>query len=332
MADFCPQHYLNHAFKQLSKVSPSLSNSDISIRHTHTVVKSIKTKPPVAATASQSPMKERSKALSNHSSSPASSQTCVELSSSFHKDKEAGIKSEHIMDIFSSPKLHSIPSSPREITFPDTPSCSRGASTKSPLTSPTKPRFHPYLKSRGTAAATAQFALDSLQGQNAHELNPGAALMAKEIFTRGLADLSDDMLRDGAMAQYATCEVARQELITATWKVEASTRWSKFLMSAREHLKTQHDYSKTDLEIWERACTNRGIKDLFHDGAFYDHSTTQGTLTLAVLQEQARQLKEYVEERGADADGDRSEGGSDYESSGYASSPSFHDDRIILQA
>ncbi|KAG1889918.1 hypothetical protein F4604DRAFT_1673439 [Suillus subluteus] len=128
------------------------------------------------------------------------------------------------MDIFSSPKSHSIPSSPRKITFPDTPSRARG--------------FTQYLKYRGTAAATAQFALDSLQGQNAHELNPGAALMAKEIFTHGLADLPDDMPCDGAMAQYATCEVARQELITATWKVEASTHWSKFLMSAREHLKT----------------------------------------------------------------------------------------------
>ncbi|KAG2035536.1 hypothetical protein BDR03DRAFT_983549 [Suillus americanus] len=182
---------------------------------------------------------------------------------------------------------------------------------------------------KGTAAATTQFTLDSLQGLTAKELNPGAALMAKEVFTRGLTDLPDDMLHEGAMAQYSTCKVARQELITATWKVEASTCWSKFLASASKHLETQHDYCKTDLEIWEQACTNHELKDLFHNKAFYKHSTSQGTLTLAVLQEQARQLKEYVEERGADTDGDRSEGsrsgGSDYEPSEY-DNPSFHND------
>ncbi|KAG2040849.1 hypothetical protein BDR03DRAFT_1007631 [Suillus americanus] len=199
------------------------------------------------------------------------------MSSSFHKDK-VGVNSEHIMDVFK------------------TPSRSREASTRSPLTSPTKPRFHPYLKSRGTAAATTQFALDSLQGLTAKELNPGTALMAKDVFTRGPADLPDDMLCEGAMAQYTTCE---------------------FLASASKHLETQHNYCKTDLEIWEQACTHRGLKDLFHNKAFYEHSTSQGTLTLAVLQEQARQLKEHVKERGADTDGDRSEGsrsgGSDYE-------------------
>ncbi|KAG1837636.1 hypothetical protein DFJ58DRAFT_846384 [Suillus subalutaceus] len=273
----------------------------------------------MAATTSQLPMRGPSKTLSNCSSSPASSHTCVELSSSFHKDK-AGVKSEHIMDVFSSPKTHYIPSSPHEFTFPETPSRSREMSTRSPLTSPTKPRFHPYVKSRGTAAATTQFALDSLQGLTAKELNPGCYIdvaQAKEVFTCGLANLPDDMLCEGAMAQYATCEVARQELITATWKVEASTRWSKFLASASKHLKTQHDYCKTDLEIWEQACTNCGLKDLFNDKAFYEHSTSQGTLTLAFLQEQARLLKEYVEERGADIGGGHSEGscsgGSDYE-------------------
>ncbi|KAG2040819.1 hypothetical protein BDR03DRAFT_980015 [Suillus americanus] len=238
------------------------------------------------------------------------------------------------MDVFSSPKTHHIPSSPHEFTFPETPSHSQEASTRSPLTSSTKPRFHLYLKSRGTAAATTQFALDSLQGLTAKELNPGAALMAEKVFTRGLADLPDDMLCEGAMAQYATCEVARQELITATWKVKASTRWSKFLASASKHLETQHNYCKTDLEIWEQACTNHGLKDLFHDKAFYEHSTSQGTLTLAVLQEQARQLKEYVKERGADTDGDCSEGScsgsSDYEPSEY-DNPSFHNDGITSE-
>ncbi|KAG2068955.1 hypothetical protein BDR04DRAFT_1157196 [Suillus decipiens] len=238
------------------------------------------------------------------------------------------------MDIFSSPKAHYIPSSPCKFTFPEAPSHSREASTRSPLTSPTKPRFHPYLKSRGAAAATTQFALDSLQGLNAKELNPGAALMAKEVFIHGLVDLPDDMLHEGAMAQYATCEVARQELIMATWKVEASTHWLKFLVSASKHLEMQHDYCKTDLEVWEQACTNHGLKDLFHNKAFYEHSTSQGTLTLAVLQEQARQLKEYVEEQGADTDGDRSEGGcsggSDYEPSKY-DGPSSHNDGITLE-
>jgi hypothetical protein len=66
-------------------------------------------------------------------------------------------------------------------------------------------------------------------------------------------DLPDDMLCEGAMAQYATCEVARQELIMVTWKVEASTCWLKFLASASKHLEMQHNYCKTDLEIWEQA-------------------------------------------------------------------------------
>jgi hypothetical protein len=130
-------------------------------------------------------MKGPSKSLSNHSSSPASSQTYVKVSPAFYKDK-LGVKSKHIMDIFSSPKAHYIPSSPREFTFLETPSHSREASTRSPLTSPTKPRFHPYLKSRGTAAATTQFTLDSLQGLNAKELNPGAALMVSKIIPKCL--------------------------------------------------------------------------------------------------------------------------------------------------
>jgi hypothetical protein len=151
---------------------------------------------------------------------------------------------------------------------------------------------------------------------------------AKEVFTCGLADLPDDMLREGAMAQYASCEVARHELVTATWKVEENARWSKFLISSLEHLKTQHDYSKTDLEIWEQACTNRGVTNLYEDKAFHEYSATQKTLTLSILQDQARQLKEYVEVRGADAedrsDGSRS-GGSDYAPSEY-DSPTFGND------
>jgi hypothetical protein len=141
------------------------------------------------------------------------------------------------------------------------------------------------------------------------------------------------MLCEGAMAQYATCEVARQELITVTWKVEASNRWSKFLASASQHLKMQHDYSKTDLEIWEQACTNRGLKDLYHDKAFFEHSTSEKTLTLAVLQEQGRQIKEHIEERGADGDyldGSYS-GGSDNEASEYDDTP-FRNDHATLEA
>jgi hypothetical protein len=127
-----------------------------------------------------------SKALSNCSSSPASSQTCVELSSSFHKDK-ADITSEHVMDLFSSPKKYSnIPSSPHKFIFPKSPSHSnfREGINRSPLSSPTKPRFHPYMKSRGPSAATAQFAMDSLQGLTVHELNPGAALMVSNIILK----------------------------------------------------------------------------------------------------------------------------------------------------
>jgi hypothetical protein len=95
----------------------------------------------------------------------------------------------------------------------------------------------------------------------------------------------------------------------------------------------QHDYSKTDLEIWEQACTNRGLKDLYHNKAFFEHSTSEKTLTLAVLKEQAHQIKEHVEERGADddyLDGSYS-GGSDNEATKYNNAP-FHNDHATLEA
>lgn len=148
---------------------------------------------------------------STRSSSPASSQTCVELSSSIHKDK-AKFDNNMLAEDFSSPpnvhiilsppgeeilpeipspemktrsplaspvkvSLHPIPSSPTRV--PQTPS--RGTRTRSPVTSPVKIRFEPYLKARATAAATAQFAMRSLWGQMARELNPKAALMASHL-------------------------------------------------------------------------------------------------------------------------------------------------------
>lgn len=142
-------------------------------------------------TRTQSSMREPSKARSYRSASPASSQTCVELPPSSHKDK-ADITSEHVMDLFSSPKGYSnIPSSPHEFTFPKSPSHSnfREGNNRSPLSSPTKPRYHPYMKSRGPSAATVQFAMDSLQGLTAHELNPGAALMVSNIILKSFKHL-----------------------------------------------------------------------------------------------------------------------------------------------
>jgi hypothetical protein len=135
----------------------------------------------LSSTASQSAyklsMRESDRTPSNGSSSPASSQTCVELSSSIHKDK-ASDKSSHVLDFFSSPStVHAIPSSPPQepkmstILFQET-------KMRSPVRSPIKARFQPYLKSRATAAATAEFAMKSLRGQTAPELNPEGALMA----------------------------------------------------------------------------------------------------------------------------------------------------------
>lgn len=123
------------------------------------------------------------KTPSNRSSSPASSLTCVDLSSSFHKD-HAEFKD---MDVFGT--VHEISLSPSQAQHSlDPPSPPSG--TKSPLNlpkspvkskSPVKPksptRFEPYLKRRATAAATADFAMKSLRGQTAREMNPGAALM-----------------------------------------------------------------------------------------------------------------------------------------------------------
>lgn len=108
------------------------------------------------------------------------------------------------------------------------------------------------------------------------------------------------MLCEGAMAQYATCELARHEVTTATWAVEENNHWRQFLDHSLAHLKRKHQYSQTDLKIWQQACTTRGLKDLHQDITFHEYTATQNTLTLAALQEQACQLKEYVEERGVD--------------------------------
>jgi hypothetical protein len=114
---------------------------------------------------------------SNGSSSPASSQTCVELSSSIHKDK-ASDKSSHVSDFFSNPStIHTIPSSPPQESKMST-ILPQEMKIRSPVRSPTN-RFQPYyLKTRATAAATADFAMKSLRGQTAKELNPQGALMA----------------------------------------------------------------------------------------------------------------------------------------------------------
>ncbi|KAG1784895.1 uncharacterized protein HD556DRAFT_1314694 [Suillus plorans] len=142
--------------------------------------------------------------------------------------------------------------------------------------------------------------MKSLRGQTAREMNPGAALMAKDIFTRGLDDLPDEMIREGARAQYATCEISRHHLASLTWELEASSRWTSFLDLARKFLKEKHAYSERDLLIWEQTCTNRGVQDIYEDRPYHEYAATEETLTLSVLQEQARQLKQYVEERGVD--------------------------------
>jgi len=57
------------------------------------------------------------------------------------------------------------------------------------MKSPSKARFQPYLKTRATSAATAEFAMKSLRGQTAKELNPGAALMVSHRAQYELNDL-----------------------------------------------------------------------------------------------------------------------------------------------
>lgn len=138
------------------------------------------------------------------------------------------------------------------------------------------------------------------------------------------------MLHEGAMAQYATCELARHEVATATWAVEENSRWRHFLECSLEHLKTQHHYSQTDLEIWQQVCMARGLKDLHEDIAFHEYTATQNSLMLAFLQEQAHQLKEYVEKCGID---EEVLDGSDYVPS-ECGSPTGHDSNggIFLEA
>jgi len=121
------------------------------------------------------------------------------------------------------------------------------------------------------------------------------------------------MLRKGALAQYATCERARHRVALATWELEENLCWGNFLAQSLEHLRLEHQYSETDLEIWEQACTNRGLQDLQDDKVFFEYTATQESLTLAVLQEQACQLKEYVERRGIDNDTDREDEDEDEE-------------------
>ncbi|KAG1777164.1 hypothetical protein EV702DRAFT_1197483 [Suillus placidus] len=262
-----------------------------------------------------------SKTPSNRSSSPASSLTCVDLSSSFHKDR---VQSKD-MDVFgtaheislspSQAQLSLDPPSPPSGTKPLPKSPQSPVKPKSPLKPKSPTRFEPYLKCRATAAATVDFAMKSLRGQTAREMNPGAALMAKDIFTRGLDDLLDEMIHEGARAQYATCETSRHHLASLTWELEASNRWTNFLDITRGFLKEKHAYSKRDLLIWEQTCTNRGMQDLYEDGPYHEYAATEETLTLSVLQEQARQLKEYVEERGVD---DLLDDGADSDGCDYA--------------
>lgn len=149
-------------------------------------------------------------------------------------------------------------------------------------------------------------------------------VQAKDVFIRGLTDLPDEMLREGARAQYATCERARHRVVLATWELEENNRWRNFLTRTLEHLRLNHQYSETDLEIWEQTCSDRGLQGLNEDNDFYQFAAAQDTLTLAVLQEQAHQLKRYVEERDIDNDEEAvSEvdlNGSNYEPSEYGSS------------
>jgi RNA-splicing ligase RtcB len=158
---------------------------------------------------------------------------------------------------------------------------------------------------------------------NVNRMTHNSDPQAKDIFIRGLADLPDEMLREGARAQYATCELARHRVALATWELEENIRWGSFLTHTLSHLRLKHQYSERDLGIWEQTCTNRGLQDLREDRLFHEYTATQETLTLAVLQEQARQLKQYVEERGVDNDEAEGEGedfdGSDHVSSKYDS-------------
>lgn len=132
------------------------------------------------------------------------------------------------------------------------------------------------------------------------------------------------MLREGARAQYATCERARHRVALATWELEENMRWGNFLAHTLEHLRLNHRYSETDLEIWEQTCSDRGLQGLNEDKEFHQFAATQETLTLAILQEQARQLKQYVEERDVDNDEEAvsevDPNGSNYVSSEYGSS------------
>jgi len=160
-------------------------------------------------------------------------------------------------------------------------------------------------------------------------------IQAKDIFICGLAHLPDDMLREGAKAQYATCELARHRVALATWELEENMRWGTFLSHALSHLQLEHQYSEKDLRIWEQTCTDRGLQDLREDQLFHEYTATQETITLAVLQEQACQLKQYVEERGVDNDeAEEEEGdldGSDYVSSKYDSPTSSASDNIASE-
>lgn len=144
------------------------------------------------------------------------------------------------------------------------------------------------------------------------------------------------MLREGAKAHYATCELARHRVALATWEIEENIRWGNFLTRALSHLRLEHQYSESDLRIWEQTCTDRGLQDLREDQPFHEYTATQETLTLAVLQEQARQLKQYVEERGVDnneAEGEEEEDldGSDYVSNRYDSPTLSASDSITLE-
>jgi hypothetical protein len=158
---------------------------------------------------------------------------------------------------------------------------------------------------------------------NVNRMTHNSDLQAKDIFIRGLADLPDEMLREGARAQYATCELARHRVALATWELEENTRRGSFLAHTLSHLQLKHQYSERDLGIWEQTCTNRGLQDFREDQLFHEYTATQETFTLAVLQEQARQLKQYVGERGVDNDEREGEGedfdGSDHVSSKYDS-------------
>jgi hypothetical protein len=116
-------------------------------------------------------------------------------------------------------------------------------------------------------------------------------IQVKDIFTRGLNDLPDEMIREGARAQYATCEISRHHLASLTWELEVSSCWTSFLDLARKFLKEKHAYSERDLLIWEQTCTDRGMQDIYKDRSYHEYTATEETLTLSVLQEQAREVQ-----------------------------------------